>query len=75
MWLFLVHAVSCWSQHRYGRKPVFFVTMAVQTVFTAVLIFSPSWIVFTILFFISGMGQMANYVAAFVLGTHIQHHL
>uniref|UniRef100_H3C2Y4 Major facilitator superfamily (MFS) profile domain-containing protein n=1 Tax=Tetraodon nigroviridis TaxID=99883 RepID=H3C2Y4_TETNG len=56
---------------RYGRKPVFFTTMAVQTVFTVVLIFSPSWIVFAIMFFISGMGQMANYVAAFVLGTEI----
>lgn len=43
--------------------------MAVQTVFTVALIFSPSWVVFAIIFFISGMGQMANYVAAFVLGT------
>lgn len=61
---------SCWSSpYRYGRKPVFFITMAVQTVFTVALIFSPSWIVFSIIFFISGMGQMANYMAAFVLGT------
>ncbi|XP_040006457.1 solute carrier family 22 member 5-like isoform X2 [Xiphias gladius] len=54
---------------RYGRKPVFFFTMAVQTIFTIVQIFSPSWTVFSILLFLSGLGQIANYIAAFVLGT------
>ncbi|XP_029304014.1 solute carrier family 22 member 5-like [Cottoperca gobio] len=56
---------------RFGRKLVFFATMAVQTVFTFVQIFSPSWTVFSILNFISGLGQISNYVAAFVLGTEI----
>jgi len=42
--------------------------MAVQTIFSFFQIFSTSWIVFTILGFISGIGQISNYVSAFVLG-------
>ncbi|XP_070773167.1 organic cation/carnitine transporter 2-like [Enoplosus armatus] len=56
---------------RYGRKIVLFVTMAVQTVFTLIQVFSPSWAVFCAVFFVVGMGQISNYVAAFVLGTEI----
>ncbi|XP_056267786.1 organic cation/carnitine transporter 2-like [Pseudoliparis swirei] len=56
---------------RFGRKPVFFCTMAVQTIFSFFQIFSTSWIVFTILGFISGIGQISNYVSAFVLGNEI----
>ncbi|TKS83082.1 Solute carrier family 22 member 5 High-affinity sodium-dependent carnitine cotransporter [Collichthys lucidus] len=54
---------------RYGRKPVFFTTMAAQTIFTFVQVFSPSWTVFSILLFFSGLGQIGNYLSAFVLGT------
>lgn len=54
---------------RYGRKIVLFVSLAVQTIFTIVLAFSPSWVFFCIIYFIVGVGQSANYVAAFVLGT------
>ncbi|XP_026226009.1 solute carrier family 22 member 5 [Anabas testudineus] len=56
---------------RYGRKIVLFVTIAVQTVFTFIQVFSPSWEVFCGLFFVVGLGQISNYVAAFVLGTEI----
>ncbi|XP_026226008.1 solute carrier family 22 member 5-like [Anabas testudineus] len=56
---------------RFGRKPILFGMMAVQTFFTFVLISSPSWTVFCILLFISGLGHTSNYVAAFVLGTEI----
>ncbi|GAA6230521.1 solute carrier family 22 member 5-like isoform X2 [Lates japonicus] len=56
---------------RFGRKPVLFATMAVQTIFTFAEIFSPSWTVFSILLFISGLGQISNYVSAFVLGSEI----
>ncbi|KAK2828101.1 hypothetical protein Q5P01_019135 [Channa striata] len=56
---------------RFGRKPIFFATMAIQTLFTFAAIFSPSWTVFCILLFISGLGQISNYVSAFVLGTEI----
>ncbi|XP_070772930.1 organic cation/carnitine transporter 2-like [Enoplosus armatus] len=53
---------------KFGRKPVLFATMAVQTVFTFIQVFSTSWTMFTILLFINGLGQMSNFVAALVLG-------
>ncbi|KAL6098313.1 slc22a5 [Pungitius sinensis] len=56
---------------RYGRKIVLFVTMAVQTLFTLLQVFSPSWPAFCAMFFVVGLGQISNYVAAFVLGTEI----
>ncbi|KAM6907199.1 organic cation/carnitine transporter 2-like [Xenentodon cancila] len=56
---------------KFGRKSVLFGTMVIQAVFTFAEIFSPSWIIFVILLFISGLGQISNYVSAFVLGTEI----
>ncbi|XP_026866782.2 solute carrier family 22 member 5 isoform X1 [Electrophorus electricus] len=56
---------------RFGRKIVLFLTMGVQTIFTLIQVFSPSWVIFCSLFFIVGMGQISNYVAAFVLGMEI----
>ncbi|XP_050818660.1 solute carrier family 22 member 4 isoform X5 [Gopherus flavomarginatus] len=56
---------------RFGRKNILFATMAVQTGFSFVQIFSTSWEMFTVLFFIVGMGQISNYVVAFILGTEI----
>nr|XP_055036391.1 organic cation/carnitine transporter 2-like [Misgurnus anguillicaudatus] len=56
---------------RFGRKIVFFVTMGIQTAFTLIQVFSPSWLIFCLLFFIVGMGQISNYVSAFVLGMEI----
>ncbi|XP_071317526.1 organic cation/carnitine transporter 2-like [Trachinotus anak] len=56
---------------RYGRKIVMFVTIAVQTVFTLIQVFSPSWVIFCAVFFVVGLGQISNYVSAFVLGTEI----
>ncbi|KAM8973947.1 solute carrier family 22 member 4-like [Pelodytes ibericus] len=55
----------------FGRKKVLFITMAVQTGFSFIQVFSTSWEMFTILFFIVGMGQISNYVAAFILGSEI----
>ncbi|XP_030292956.1 solute carrier family 22 member 5-like isoform X3 [Sparus aurata] len=63
--------VSGQLSDRFGRKPVLFATMAVQTFFTIVQIFSPSWTVFSILFFMSGLGQISNYISGFVLGAEI----
>ncbi|XP_029439100.1 solute carrier family 22 member 4-like [Rhinatrema bivittatum] len=56
---------------RFGRKVVLFATMAVQTGFSFIQVFSTSWEMFTVLFLIVGMGQISNYVAAFILGTEI----
>uniref|UniRef100_A0A6I8QXA8 Solute carrier family 22 (organic cation/zwitterion transporter), member 4 n=1 Tax=Xenopus tropicalis TaxID=8364 RepID=A0A6I8QXA8_XENTR len=55
----------------FGRKKILFVTMAIQTGFSIVQVFSTSWEMFAILFLIVGMGQISNYVAAFILGTEI----
>ncbi|XP_068456280.1 solute carrier family 22 member 4-like [Clinocottus analis] len=56
---------------RFGRKPVLFATMAVQMFLTFFQIFSTSWIMFTVLLFINGLGQISNFAAALVLGTEI----
>lgn len=53
---------------RFGRKRVLFITMAIQSFFTFLQGFSPSWEVFVMLCFLAGLGQTSNYVAAFVLG-------
>lgn len=45
--------------------------MAVQTGFSIVQVFSTSWEMFAVLFLIVGMGQISNYVAAFILGSEI----
>ncbi|XP_031443381.1 solute carrier family 22 member 4-like [Clupea harengus] len=56
---------------RYGRKLIFFGTMAVQTVFSIIQAASNSWEMFSVLYFIVGMGQIANYCAAFILGCEL----
>ncbi|KAK1343276.1 hypothetical protein QTO34_016054, partial [Cnephaeus nilssonii] len=56
---------------RFGRKSILFATMAVQTGFSFLQIFSINWEMFTLLFVIVGMGQISNYVVAFILGTEI----
>ncbi|XP_019715166.1 solute carrier family 22 member 4-like [Hippocampus comes] len=54
-----------------GRKPILFATLALQTTFTFIQVFSVSWSMFTILMVINGLGQMSNYMAALVLGAEI----
>ncbi|XP_023818286.1 solute carrier family 22 member 5 isoform X2 [Oryzias latipes] len=56
---------------RFGRKPVLFATMAAQTIFTFLSVFTTTWIWFIILLFINGLGQISNFVAALVLGAEI----
>ncbi|XP_047411384.1 organic cation/carnitine transporter 2 isoform X4 [Sciurus carolinensis] len=56
---------------RFGRKNVLFVTMGMQTGFSFLQVFSKNFEMFTVLFVLVGMGQISNYVAAFVLGTEI----
>ncbi|XP_002744655.2 solute carrier family 22 member 4 isoform X2 [Callithrix jacchus] len=63
--------VSGQLSDRFGRKNVLFATMAIQTGFSFLQIFSISWEMFTVLFVIVGMGQISNYVVAFILGTEI----
>ncbi|KAG5843311.1 solute carrier family 22 member 5-like [Anguilla anguilla] len=56
---------------RFGRKVVLFGTVGVQTLFTFFQIFSTSWLMFSALYFVVGLGHISNYVAAFVLGAEI----
>ncbi|XP_077780641.1 solute carrier family 22 member 4 [Podarcis muralis] len=63
--------VSGQLSDRFGRKSILFATMAVQTGFSFLQIFSTSWEMFTVLFVLVGMGQISNYVVAFILGTEI----
>ncbi|XP_023568972.1 solute carrier family 22 member 4 isoform X3 [Octodon degus] len=63
--------VSGQLSDRFGRKRILFATMAVQTGFSFLQIFSINWEMFTVLFVIVGMGQISNYVVAFILGAEI----
>ncbi|XP_051023228.1 solute carrier family 22 member 5-like [Acomys russatus] len=56
---------------RFGRKNVLFLTMAMQTGFSFLQVFSVNFEMFTVLFVLVGMGHISNYVAAFILGTEI----
>ncbi|XP_069339701.1 organic cation/carnitine transporter 2 isoform X2 [Eulemur rufifrons] len=63
--------VSGQLSDRFGRKKVLFATMGMQTGFSFLQVFSQSFEMFIVLFVLVGMGQISNYVAAFVLGTEI----
>ncbi|KAI4883483.1 hypothetical protein NFI96_024521 [Prochilodus magdalenae] len=57
---------------RFGRKVVLFATMAIQTLSSLVQVASVNWEMFCVFFFITGIGQISNYMAAFVLGKPLQ---
>ncbi|CAI5655402.1 solute carrier family 22 member 4 [Oreochromis niloticus] len=56
---------------RFGRKPVLFGAIATLSIFSLALKFAQSWTVFTVLFFMVGMGQLTSYIVLFVLGSEI----
>ncbi|XP_074505836.1 organic cation/carnitine transporter 2-like [Sebastes fasciatus] len=56
---------------RFGRKPVFFFTMALQTVTALIQATSVSWLMFCILNCLRGLGQISNYVTSLVLGSEM----
>ncbi|XP_044222130.1 solute carrier family 22 member 4-like [Thunnus albacares] len=56
---------------RFGRKPVLFGAIIALSVFSSAVAFAPSWPVFTVLFFMLGLGQIAGYIVVFVLGSEI----
>ncbi|XP_040004896.1 solute carrier family 22 member 4-like [Xiphias gladius] len=63
--------VSGQLSDRFGRKPILFGSIAMLSVCSTAVTFAPTWSVFTVLFFMLGLGQIASYVAAFVLGSEI----
>nr|XP_046266415.1 solute carrier family 22 member 5-like isoform X2 [Scatophagus argus] len=69
--ILLGSSISGQLSDRFGRKPLLFATIAVQTIFSFAQIFSPSWTVFAVFLFITGLGQFSNFVSAFVLGVEI----
>ncbi|XP_078267186.1 organic cation/carnitine transporter 2-like [Rhinoraja longicauda] len=56
---------------RFGRKIVLFGTMAVQVLFNLLLTLSPSWEIFCLINLLRGIGEISNYVTAFVLGSEL----
>ncbi|XP_038651878.1 solute carrier family 22 member 5-like [Scyliorhinus canicula] len=55
----------------FGRKAILFGTMAVQTGFNMLQVLSPNWEIFCVVNFLIGIGQISNYVAAYVLGSEL----
>uniref|UniRef100_A0A3P8ZQ43 Major facilitator superfamily (MFS) profile domain-containing protein n=1 Tax=Esox lucius TaxID=8010 RepID=A0A3P8ZQ43_ESOLU len=56
---------------RFGRKPVFFSTMAFQTIITLIQSTSINWPMFCVLNCLRGVGQISNYISSLVLGSEI----
>ncbi|XP_043561305.1 solute carrier family 22 member 5-like isoform X1 [Chiloscyllium plagiosum] len=56
---------------RYGRKVVLFGGIALQTILNLIQLASQSWEMFCVLHFFVGVGDIASYIAAFVLGTEL----
>uniref|UniRef100_UPI00398E3E2A organic cation/carnitine transporter 2-like isoform X2 n=1 Tax=Pristiophorus japonicus TaxID=55135 RepID=UPI00398E3E2A len=63
--------VSGHISDRYGRKIVLFGAMIIQTILSFIQVVSWSWETFCILCFFIGLGDISNYVAAFVLGNEL----
>ncbi|XP_067838661.1 solute carrier family 22 member 4-like [Heptranchias perlo] len=63
--------VSGHISDRYGRRIVLFGAMIIQTTLSFIQVVSWRWEVFCILCFFVGLGDISNYVAAFVLGTEL----
>ncbi|XP_029687418.1 solute carrier family 22 member 5-like [Takifugu rubripes] len=59
------------SAERFGRKPVFFFTIALQGVIALVQASSVNWLMFCILNCLRGLGQISSYASALALGSEM----
>ncbi|KAK7945742.1 hypothetical protein WMY93_001470 [Mugilogobius chulae] len=68
----LIGALACGNlSDRFGRKPILFATMAVQTIAALIQAASVNWVMFTILNSFRGFGQTSSYTASIILGSEI----
>ncbi|XP_073347791.1 organic cation/carnitine transporter 2-like [Pagrus major] len=56
---------------RFGRKPVFFFTMILQSVTALIQAASFSWVMFCVLNCLKGLGQVSNYGTSLILGSEM----
>ncbi|KAM9845074.1 solute carrier family 22 member 4-like [Aulostomus maculatus] len=56
---------------RFGRKLVFFVTLALQCVTALIQATSVNWLMFCTLNCLRGLGQISNYIVAVILGSEM----
>ncbi|XP_051536552.1 solute carrier family 22 member 4 [Myxocyprinus asiaticus] len=63
--------VSGQLSDRFGRKKVLFTSLAAEALVILAQSFSPSWLLFCILYFFVGAFQISLYITAFVLGTEV----
>ncbi|XP_074545175.1 organic cation/carnitine transporter 2-like [Halichoeres trimaculatus] len=56
---------------RFGRKPMFFVTMLLQAVTALIQATSTSWTMFCIFNALRGLSQISNYITSLVLGSEM----
>uniref|UniRef100_A0A671WWK3 Major facilitator superfamily (MFS) profile domain-containing protein n=1 Tax=Sparus aurata TaxID=8175 RepID=A0A671WWK3_SPAAU len=56
---------------RFGRKPVFFITMVLQSVTALIQAASVSWVMFCVLNCLKGLGQVSSYGTSLILGSEL----
>uniref|UniRef100_A0A3Q0SEB2 Major facilitator superfamily (MFS) profile domain-containing protein n=1 Tax=Amphilophus citrinellus TaxID=61819 RepID=A0A3Q0SEB2_AMPCI len=56
---------------RFGRKPVLFFTMVLQTVTALIQATSVTWVMFSILNCLRGLGQISSLIASLILGSEM----
>lgn len=64
VWFLLFFFFPC----RFGRKPVMFGSIALQSLSTIAQVFSTSWPMFCVFYFLTGLGRVSSYLSSFVLG-------
>ncbi|KAL2095135.1 hypothetical protein ACEWY4_009854 [Coilia grayii] len=56
---------------KFGRKKVVFISLALQMLSILAQSFSPSWLVFCIIYVVVGGSQVSLFITSFVLGTEV----